>query len=111
MKLWVDDTRPMPEDFDVHVKSAQAAIELLSRTSISEVSLDHDLGDEDFSGSGYQIACWIEYAAKEKKLNRIKWNIHSANPVGRMKMRVALDNADNHWEVHERSSLQRWKKK
>lgn len=111
MKLWIDDERPMPNDFDIHVKSAMAAIELLSNTNISEISLDHDLGDEDCCGTGYQVACWIEYAAKEDRIKRIKWNIHSANPVGRMKMRMALDNADNHWNFHERSSLPKWKKK
>jgi hypothetical protein len=42
--LWLDDVRPMPEAFDVHVKTAEEAIALLRRGIVVKISFDHDLG-------------------------------------------------------------------
>lgn len=118
MKLWLDDERPMPIGFDVHVKSAWHAIELLKCGHFDEVSLDHDLGDLDGDiGDGYDVACFIEEGARNLAMikegallpildarcpmiiTRLKWNVHSANPVGAEKMRVALRKADEWWQT------------
>jgi len=103
MKLWVDDIRPKPDDFDLHAKTTDAAVELLSSKNITEISLDHDLGDETVVGSGYRIAIWIEHAAYRNQIPRLKWSLHTANPVGKKKMEAALDTADYHWDYHEKS--------
>jgi len=105
MRLWLDDIRPAPPGFDVHVKTAPDAIRLLKSGKVSEVSLDHDLGEGATQGTdvgtGYDVAVWIERQAFDNKLQRLKWNVHSANPVGRMKMERALQNADKFWDGHE----------
>jgi len=104
MKLWLDDERPMPEDFDLHVKTARGAIQVLEFSPyIDEVSLDHDLGDLDDCGDGYEVACWIEERAARGLLRQLKWSVHSANPAGASKMRAALESADRAWR-HGRQS-------
>jgi hypothetical protein len=42
------------------VKTAAEAIALLNARNVTEVSLDHDLGDEAAVGSGYDVLRWIE---------------------------------------------------
>ncbi len=108
MKLWLDDLRPMASGFDVHVRTAAEAIRLLSADGVTEISLDHDLGEEE-NGTGYEVAKWIEEAAfrwregAEGGLSPVKWAIHSQNPVGVAKMIQALRNADRFWKL--RTSL------
>jgi len=101
MKLWMDDVRPMPDGFDVHAKTALETIEHLKSGKIVEVSLDHDLGDDVDDYTGYFVAMWIESQAYLGSLQRLKWSIHSANPVGKQYMEMALRNADRHWSRHE----------
>jgi len=104
MKLWLDDIRPMPDDFDIWCTSASSAIECITMFSITdekkryitEISFDHDLGLE-MNGTGYDVAEWIEEAAYYNMIPRIKWNIHSANPVGRINIETAMVNADKYW--------------
>lgn len=97
LKLWLDDIRPMPLRFDVHVKTAQDAIDILKTGNVEEVSLDHDLGDDSGVGSGYDVAAWIEEAAYYGAIPSLKWNVHSANSVGIKNMETALTNADKFW--------------
>lgn len=96
MKLWLDDLRPAPAGW-VHAKTAKEAIKLLSADCVKEISLDHDLGEEEDVGSGYDVACFIEENAALGRLKKLFWNIHSANPVGRIRMMQALNNAERFW--------------
>jgi len=95
MKIWLDDERPMPTEFDFHTKTAAGAIELLAAGAVTAISLDHDLGDD--GGTGYEVACFIEQAAYNGTLSPIAVTIHSANPVGRERMEKAIDNARLFW--------------
>lgn len=103
MKLWLDDLRPMPEDFHIHVKNPRVAIALLKTGLISEISLDHDLNFQQYMGAqlheetGYDVARWIEENAWN--IPRIRWNLHTANPVGEARMRTALEKADIIWAL------------
>ena len=103
IKLFLDDDchsterRRLAEGYDVWVDRAQDAIAYLSKGNVSHISLDHDLGDQDLVGSGYDVAKWIEEAAYEGKIPRLEWRCHSANPVGRRNMEKALESADNFW--------------
>lgn len=92
MRLWLDDIRPMPEDFDFAVTTAQCAINELSGDNVDFISFDHDLGDEH--GTGYTVACWIERAIYNRLLRKCPdYAIHSANPVGRENIRRAMEHA------------------
>jgi hypothetical protein len=101
MKLWLDDKRPMPWPYTVHVKTASEAIAELEAGGVTHISLDHDLGDIQKTGNGYMVACWIEKAAYEGVLERLEWAVHSMNPIGAENMRRALQNADRFWAQYE----------
>ena len=98
MRVFLDDKRPMPADFNIHVKTAQEAIALLKTGNVIHISLDHDLGPLDECGSGYQVATYIEAHAYAGDLPWLTWATHSQNPVGVSNMQQALKNADRYWE-------------
>ena len=98
MKIWLDDIRPMPDGFDVHVRTADEAIELLGGINVSFISLDHDLGDET-AGTGYDVAQFIEKGAYLGIVPPMGWQVHSANPVGRNNIISAMRNAEKYWGV------------
>ncbi len=95
-KLWIDDIREIPSDFDYWAKTSKEAIDFLSNEPITEVSFDHDLG-EDCNGTGYDVAKWIEEASFFSTIPKLIWQIHSANPVGRRNIELAMLNADKFW--------------
>ncbi len=95
-RLYLDDERPTPKGWQ-RVYTAQQAIEYLRLGYVTEISLDHDLGPKE-AGTGYDVAVWIENEAFYGRLPRLKWHIHSSNPVGRYKMAAALKNADILWD-------------
>lgn len=107
MKLWLDDLRS-PEFFLrntrfahddwrdwVHVKTAEEAITFLRDGIVSHISLDHDLGSR--KGDGYSVAKFIEEQAYLGNIPELRWDVHSANPVGSRRMKEALKNADSYW--------------
>jgi hypothetical protein len=97
MKLWLDDVRPAPKEYDLHVMTAADAIQWLKTGQVDVISLDHDLGDPKIYGDGYDVARWIERAAHDGALGRIAWALHTANPVGFFRMRQALQQAEKYW--------------
>lgn len=96
LHVWLDDLRPIRPGYNALAKTADEAIKLLETGRVQSISLDHDLGPPE-AGTGYDVAQWIEEAAYEGKINRLDWNIHSANPVGVSNMRQALLSADRFW--------------
>jgi hypothetical protein len=97
MKLWIDDERPAPEGW-LWVKTSFDAIEALLHNDIEEISFDHDLGGHDTT---MRVVEFIEERAYFKKMTRIKWNVHSANPAGRKNLEAALNSADRIWTRRE----------
>lgn len=100
IKLWLDDIRPMPNNFNYHVKTAHEAIDILKTGNVIEISLDNDLGPEE-AGIGYDVAKYIEEQAFLGNLPKIIWHIHSSNIVGVKNMQMALQNADKFWNKNE----------
>lgn len=94
MRVWVDDVRPMPQDFDIWLRTVDSVITALRVGGVTHLSLDHDLGEEK---TGYDIAKFIEEAAYQKRLAPMTVVIHSANPVGRKNMLVAIKRAEMFW--------------
>jgi hypothetical protein len=99
LRVWLDDQRPMPTDYDRHVTTAPEAIALLATGQVASISLDHDLGPPE-AGTGYDVACWMEQAAHEGIIPAVQWRLHTDNPVGRERMRAAFLNADRFWLSH-----------
>lgn len=91
VKLYLDDVRPCPEGWTL-VQWPEEAVPYLEQEIVSDLSLDHDLGD-DLRGTGYTLITWLEEAVLTRGLkapDRIV--IHSANPVGRSRMESAIKN-------------------
>ena len=96
MKIWLDDVRPMPPQFDYWAKTADEAWrKLLDNQENCFISFDHDLG---LHYTGYDLAKRIEIDAAEGYLiYPITWEIHSANPVGRKNIEQAMRSAERFW--------------
>src|SRR5262245_26305764 len=103
MKVWLDDIRPAPPGW-IRTKTVQETITYLALGEVTELSLDHDLGENE--QTGYDLLCIIEKMVGEGTLSSAyggaessrrwdwslpKFHVHSDNPVGRENMRRAID--------------------
>lgn len=88
MKVFLDDMRPAPPGWML-VRWPDEAIELLEAGDVTEISLDHDLGD-DARGTGYDVVLWIEEAVATRAFRAPKITCHSANTSARQKMELGI---------------------
>lgn len=98
MKLWLDDVREMPKDYDFHVETVEDAIMVLEEFETTHVGFDHDLGENE--KTGYDLACWIEEQATHG-LPRLTWSIQSDNPAGANRIEAAMKSATRYWRAVE----------
>ena len=94
MKIWLDDKRPMPEGYDFWAKTGEQAIHALSVFYVDKISFDHDLGK---GKDGYEVAKYIELLAAIGDFDPPEWEVHSANPVGRKRINMAMLGAESLW--------------
>ena len=64
-------------------------IALLETGKVLELSLDHDLGDDE-RGTGYDVVLWIEEAVAMNGFIPPKIAVHSANSSAREKMLAGI---------------------
>jgi hypothetical protein len=91
-RLWLDDVRLPPFEYDIYCPDAQTAIRFIDAHwgEIEHMSLDHDLGDESYQ-TGYDVLKFIE-----EKVHVEGWepnftiHIHSDNAAGIQNMRAAI---------------------
>lgn len=88
MKVYLDDERPTPHGWR-RVHWPDEAIALLETGEVTEISLDHDLGDDD-RGTGYDVVLWIEEAVALRGFTPPKMHVHSANSSARAKMESGI---------------------
>jgi hypothetical protein len=88
MKVYLDDERSTPEGW-VRVYWPDEAVELLKAGGVTDISLDHDLGDDD-RGTGYDVVLWIEEAVALHGFLPPKIQVHSANSSAADKMRAGI---------------------
>ncbi len=88
MKVYLDDERATPEGW-VRVFWPEEAIALLEAGQVTELSLDHDLGD-DAHGTGYDVLLWLEEAVATRGFLPPRVQVHSANSSARQKMLLAI---------------------
>ena len=96
IKVYLDDLRTPPAGFTL-VKDARTAIELITEDweIIEEISLDHDLGNEELYGNGYQVVCEIEDFVFNTRPTHLPYiHVHSANPIGRKRMEYGIRNIE-----------------
>lgn len=109
--LWLDDIRPAPDGY-VWCKTVDEAKGVMLSQNVLHASLDHDLGacekclkgrsaeqwlaDHNMHsmpncahfGTGYEFVCWME----EHQIWPVEsCMVHSANPVGRERMKKVID--------------------
>lgn len=104
MKLWLDDQlhdmytpeRHTPNGY-VGVSTALDACRLLKSKRVSHISFDHDLGKGTDDQGGYIVARFIEKGAAMGTISSLTWDIHSANPVGRKNIELAMKSAERFW--------------
>jgi len=97
MKLYLDDVRPTPAGWE-RVYTAQECIERLSKGDVTELDLDHDLGQESVVGSGYDVLEWLEEQVFTKGF-RPPWLIlvHSSNASAKAKMLQAVESIQRYY--------------
>lgn len=88
MKVYLDDERQTPLGW-VRAFWPEDVIELLSTGSVDELSLDHDLGDDDH-GTGYTVLLWLEEQVALNGMIPPEIHVHSANSSARLKMEAAI---------------------
>ena len=88
MKVFLDDERRTPEGW-VRVYWPDEAIALLQLGEVTEISLDHDLGD-DARGTGYDVVRWVEEAVHLHGFVPPHMHEHSANSAARVRMLAGL---------------------
>ena len=88
MKVFLDDERSTPEGW-VRVYWPDEAIALLQTGQVTEISLDHDLGD-DVRGTGYDVVLWVEEAVHLHGFVPPRMHVHSANSAARVRMLAGI---------------------
>ena len=99
-KLYLDDVRNPKSDGWVVVRTYDEFKNWITHNGLpDEISFDHDLSNEDktdkdgfilFSKTGYDAAKWLCNYCWTNGLPIPKWNVHSANPVGRINISQLL---------------------
>ena len=88
MKIYLDDVRKAPIGWSL-VETAEEAISALKTGNVTQISLDHDLGDDE-AGTGYDVLLWIEREVFLNGLTPPEIKIHTANISARKKMELGL---------------------
>lgn len=88
MKVFLDDERATPPGW-TRAYWPNEVIDLLETGQVAELSLDHDLGD-DQRGTGYDVILWIEEAVALNGFNPPHIQVHSANSSAREKMEAGI---------------------
>jgi len=88
MRVYLDDERATPPGW-VRVFWPNEAIALLETGQVDELSLDHDLGD-DQRGTGYDVVLWVEEAVALRGFRPPRMFVHSANSSARQKMLAGI---------------------
>ncbi len=89
MKVFLDDERETPPGW-TRARWPDEAIELLEAGGVTELSLDHDLGD-DARGTGYDVIRWIEEAVALREFVPPMIRVHSANSSARKRMLLGIE--------------------
>jgi hypothetical protein len=88
VKLYLDDERPAPPGWHL-VRWPDEVIALLETGTVTDLSLDHDLGD-DARGTGYDVVVWIEETVATRGFTPPALTVHSANTAARARMAAGI---------------------
>lgn len=105
IKVWIDDVRPAPDGY-VWCRSTNGALRFITQNKnyIELIDLDHDAGDyADDGGDFINVLKELERLSRSPRhkdtydffVHKIKFKLHSMNPVGIENMRRIIEN--NGW--------------
>ena len=108
-KLYLDDIRiPKTKGWNI-VRSYDAFVEWIDKNGLPDkVSFDHDLAEIDYNPltgtqkfeyyekTGLDAAKWLGQYCLEKDVPFPKWNVHSANPIGKANIEAYINNVIKH---------------
>jgi hypothetical protein len=57
---------------------------------VTDISLDHDVGDDE-RGTGYDVILWIEEVVAMRGFSPRRITVHSANSSARRKMELGVE--------------------
>ena len=100
MKVYLDDERATPPGW-TRTYWPEETIALLQTGQVTDVSLDHDLGDDDH-GTGYTVLLWLEEQVVMNGMTPPNLQVHSANSSARLKMEAAIASIYRHAQRHGR---------
>lgn len=103
MRLWLDDARPLPKGYDLHVATARAAIEFLKLGNVTHLSFDYDLGM--YKPSGLAVAVFIEEGACCGLIPRLSYRVHDAPKAGKEAIHKAMIKAQTCWKHREKGAF------
>lgn len=98
MKIFLDDTRPAPEGWTL-MRWPHEVIAALQSEQVTEISLDHDLGD-DQTGTGYDVLVWLENIVARHHFVLPVIHIHTANSAARPRMLAAVAQIEKLSRLH-----------
>ena len=102
IKIWVDDIREKPEDYDFWLKSTEETIRTITEEFCWHpnqeiiLSLDHDCGDyKEYGGDYIRVLDYLDeqynyhpYSKFSRFIKeKVTFHLHTANPVGRDNMK------------------------
>lgn len=89
MKIWLDDIREAPDGW-AWIKTVKDTIATMGLIygEVKEISLDHDLGENQ--PTGYDLIKWLEEKVMRQGYSFPKITVHSANLVGRANIEAAV---------------------
>lgn len=94
-KVFLDDMRPAPAGW-TRTYWPEEVIELLKTGKVTNLSLDHDLGD-DTHGTGYDVLKWLEEAVVLNNFRPIPdIVVHSANGPAKARMEAAIKSIERY---------------
>jgi hypothetical protein len=88
MRVFLDDERPTPQGWE-RAYWPEEVIVMLESGLVTELSLDHDLGDDE-RGTGYDVVLWVEEAVALRGFVPPTITVHSANTSARIKMEAGI---------------------
>ena len=97
MKVFLDDERATPNGW-YRAYEAHQAIAMLECGLVTHISLDHDLGEGEGIGNGYDVVLWIEEMVVCGDFIPPHILIHTSNPSARLKMQAGVQQIRKHYE-------------
>ena len=97
MRLWLDDSRQMPEGYDIWARTASEAISIIDYGTVTHIAFDHHLGGDE-CGTGLEVALHIAEGAWRGSIPEMTWSVHTSDPRAAEEIDEAMWKAHRFWK-------------